>query len=175
MNFLTRDKYRFHDVELSSSVEYAYQALAIDERRKFFAPTIWQQRQAGIEAGQRLEQAWFPGVHMDVGGGYKDASLADGALRWMVERARGAGLAIDDSYLDQITNADPLGVQHESWSSFYRAIPAAARPIGLGANGQRPGLDRESVSDSALTRHDKHRPPYRPANLLDYFRRQPRN
>ena len=35
-------KYRFHDVKLSGQIKYAYHALAVDERRKFFAPAIWE-------------------------------------------------------------------------------------------------------------------------------------
>src|SRR5262245_42812761 len=39
---LNRDKYKYHDVRLTPSVENAYQALAIDEHRKPFAPTLWE-------------------------------------------------------------------------------------------------------------------------------------
>ena len=38
---LTRNKYKFHDVQLSSTVENAYQALAIDERRAPFEAARW--------------------------------------------------------------------------------------------------------------------------------------
>jgi uncharacterized protein (DUF2235 family) len=172
MNLLTAGRYRFHDVTLSSRVEYAYQALAIDERRRFFRPAIWEQRQEGIHAGQKLEQMWFPGVHMDVGGGYKDSSLADCALDWMVEKARGAGLVIDDDYLGEISHPNDLGPQHESWTSFYKTIPAVSRPIGLGSNGQRPNEDGESVSQAAINRHDGYSPPYRPNNLIEYVSRR---
>jgi uncharacterized protein (DUF2235 family) len=53
--------WQFHDVQLSRLVDYAYQALAIDEKRKPFQPAIWEQ-QAGSGA-QVLEQIWFAGVH----------------------------------------------------------------------------------------------------------------
>ena len=32
--FLNKNKYRYHDVDLNSNIEHAYQALAIDERRR---------------------------------------------------------------------------------------------------------------------------------------------
>ena len=39
---LNEAKYKFHDYTLSSHVRYAYHALAIDERRALFVPTLWQ-------------------------------------------------------------------------------------------------------------------------------------
>lgn len=35
-------KYRFHDVTISSQIRYAYHALAVDERRSIFVPTLWE-------------------------------------------------------------------------------------------------------------------------------------
>lgn len=86
-------KYRFHDVTLSSSVTFAYHALAIDEKRHAFRATLWEQSDKGRAAGQTLEQAWFPGVHSDVGGGYALAGLSDEAFHWMSAKAAAAGLA----------------------------------------------------------------------------------
>ena len=63
---LNKGKYRFHDVDLNPNIENAYHALALDERRKPFTPNLWQ-RPANW-AGQ-IEQAWFAGVHCNVGGG----------------------------------------------------------------------------------------------------------
>ena len=34
-----------------------------------------------------LVQAWFPGVHSNVGGGYSPDGLANEALHWVVEKA----------------------------------------------------------------------------------------
>ncbi|OZB67917.1 MAG: hypothetical protein B7X36_15385 [Thiomonas sp. 14-64-326] len=42
LRFWTKPLYEFHDVALSSHVRYGYQALALDERRKPFVPTLWQ-------------------------------------------------------------------------------------------------------------------------------------
>ena len=86
---LTRHKYQFHDTELSGSVAQACHALAIDERRAPFEPTLWAYRP---KPGQTVEQVWFAGVHSDVGGGYPDTGLADITLEWMIDRAQGAGL-----------------------------------------------------------------------------------
>ena len=76
----------FHDTDLSTHVDGAFHALAIDEKRKAFVPTLWtQQPHAG---NQVLEQVWFSGVHSDVGGGYADSGLSDIALLWMMAKAR---------------------------------------------------------------------------------------
>ena len=43
----------------------------------------------------KVVQAWFSGVHMDVGGGYPDGEceLSDLTLNWMKRNAEGRGLA----------------------------------------------------------------------------------
>src|SRR5690606_16121474 len=60
------NKYAYHEVGLNDAIEHAYHALAIDERRKPFAPSIWRRPEGWTGV---LEQAWFPGVHSNVGGG----------------------------------------------------------------------------------------------------------
>lgn len=44
---------------------------------------------------QRLERG-FVGAHSDIGGGYADGDLSDLALMWMVQRAREAGVAMNE-------------------------------------------------------------------------------
>jgi len=72
---LINRRWQFHDTDLSTTVDAAFQALAIDEKRPPFEPAIWSQQPDAV--GQRLEQVWFAGVHCDVGGGYPDSTLAD--------------------------------------------------------------------------------------------------
>jgi hypothetical protein len=66
--------WQFHDTRLSSWVDAAFQALAIDEERSSFGPTPWT---SDPRADQHVEQVWFAGVHSDVGGGYPDPALAE--------------------------------------------------------------------------------------------------
>ena len=61
--------YGFLDTGLHPDVRNAYQALAIDEKREQFPPTLWTSAPAD---GQTVEQIWFTGVHGDVGGGESD-------------------------------------------------------------------------------------------------------
>lgn len=73
-----------HKLRVPKHVEYAYHALALDERRQSFRPT----RQLNAY------EVWFRGVHSDVGGGNGNAGLASIALRWMLRKAQAAGLPI---------------------------------------------------------------------------------
>jgi hypothetical protein len=57
-----------------SDIEYAFQALAIDEKRMTFPPTLWHKTTDGPLKG--LQQCWFPGVHSNIGG-QQDSSISD--------------------------------------------------------------------------------------------------
>jgi uncharacterized protein (DUF2235 family) len=138
-DWLTK-RWSFHDTTLSSHVRNAFHALAIDERRKPFRPTLWQQ-QAGVD--QTLEQRWFAGAHCDVGGGYADPALAELALQWMVEKARDCGLAFDPAPACDRANA--LGEIHDSYKSFYELLGPYQRPLQA---------DGGAVSESVLARRD---------------------
>ena len=76
--------YRFHTVALDPNIHYAFQALAIDERRGNFQPAIWRRNPSA--PNQILEQVWFPGAHSNVGGGYANHGLSDTAFLWMLSR-----------------------------------------------------------------------------------------
>jgi uncharacterized protein (DUF2235 family) len=102
-------KCRFHDVRLSTIVESAYHAVAIDERRWPFRPTLWELNETHLARNAEslkkdgtllYEQKWFPGVHSNVGGGYPNAGLSDCSLQWMAEKAGERGLNADLSRID---------------------------------------------------------------------------
>ena len=112
-------RYGFLDTRLSSTVHGAYQALAIDERRMAFPPTLWATDTA---PGQILEQVWFSGCHSSVGGGGSGSVLSDIPLAWMLNKAATHGLQIDPALqssfrpLDANRALEPI---EESW----RAVP----------------------------------------------------
>jgi len=129
LNALGREKYQFHDVTLPRGVINAYQALAIDEKRADFVPSVW----AKNSASQTVEQQWFPGVHTNIGGGYADNGIANHALQWMVEKADAVGLRTDKSYLAHY-KADHRGAIYESRKGFYKLKKPYLREIGTGIN-----------------------------------------
>lgn len=139
---INRDKYKYHDVQLTSQIENAYQALAIDERRKPFAPNLWTRPKGWT--GQ-LEQAWFAGVHSNIGGGYSPDGLANEALHWLIEKAEALGLAFDQAYLEHFKPCFNSTL-NESTKGIYQVLGTHVRPLGSHA------ADGEAIHQSALDR-----------------------
>ncbi len=138
------------DTSLSPLVDYAYQALAIDEMRCEFPPTLW----AGNPApGQTLEQVWFTGVHSDVGGGEPDTAagataLSDITLAWMMSKAAALGLGFyPDTVHQYVFPVDPkwaLDTLHSSWNilcGFPRRRSIAANAVLANTVKIRCGFD----------------------------------
>lgn len=155
---------QFHDTDLSSRIDFAYQALAIDEKRKNFQATLWHQQPHST--GQVLEQCWFPGVHSDVGGGYPENQngLSDIALQWMLDKAENCGLSFNPIDL----NPDYNGFMHETYKGFYKLQPRFYRPIAIAADNK--AKTNESLHPVVMERY-QHDKTYRPKNLVDYLRR----
>ncbi|MBD1917303.1 MULTISPECIES: DUF2235 domain-containing protein [Cyanophyceae] len=110
---LLNKKYEFHDHQLSNIIDHALHAVAIDEMRKVFDFTPMQQSQKNIDAGQTLQQVWFPGDHGAVGGGeFASLPLADGALLWMIDTIQTTldlGLKFDLNPLQRApTSSNPI-------------------------------------------------------------------
>ncbi|OCL12985.1 hypothetical protein AOQ84DRAFT_352232 [Glonium stellatum] len=76
--------YAFVDTSVPPMVEHAIHAIALDEDRKPFMPTIWELPDP--KPGQTLTQVWFAGAHADVGGSYDDTRAADITLIWMISQ-----------------------------------------------------------------------------------------
>lgn len=157
------DYYRFHDTGLSGIVEHAYQALAIDEHRKMFAPTLWTKRPDHTT----VEQRWFVGAHANVGGGYRRDSLPDIALRWIQDRAEACGLVMQQQI--PVKPGAHLAEVRDSFREFmygvyalFRAVQRYYRTIG--------GTINETVDDSVWARWQAD-PTYRPPSIGRYLTR----
>jgi len=174
LRFVARKRFEFHDVALSSWVDHAYHALAIDERRKPFEPTLWGAKPPEPNAPpQTLEQVWFSGVHSNVGGGYPDAGLSDIAFGWMVEKAKGAGLAFDEKFVQSRIRGRPDATIYDSLKG-WRVFGKLEREIG------KDVLDKDGnvlISNQSLhpSVHERLkaalRPPYEPPNLRRFLDR----
>src|SRR5207244_530035 len=127
LNF--RRYYGFHDTGLGAHVERAFHAVALDERRKNFVPTLWTQAPEGKARGQELKQVWFSGVHSDVGGGYAEHGSSDIPLAWMASVVS-PHLDIDFDYLKlrrDLRSKWALGDLHESYTGFWTRLPDSER------------------------------------------------
>jgi len=107
-------------------VKYGYHAVSLDERRKKFPVSLWQEE--GVPPDQTIEQTWFAGVHSDVGGWYEERGLSDTALVWMLEKAVGVGLRLRDGWRANLS-PDPNGAIHESRVGFWRLWRPVTRLI----------------------------------------------
>lgn len=123
-----RYRFKFHDTTLGDHIQRAYHALAIDERRGPFKPTLWRENKAS--GNQVVEQLWFPGVHSNIGGGYIDRGLSDRAFLWVCLNARKAGLGFKADYMSLRVNPDYHGELRNSRVRLYRLLPWRTRVIG---------------------------------------------
>lgn len=156
-----RTKYQFHDVALSRIVRRAYHAVAIDERRKSFAPSLWEGAPA---PGQVVDQVWFAGVHSDVGGGYAQHALSDIPFLWMQQKAVEAGVDFDVRYVETHVGPDYRGPIHNSLTGLFRLLGRRVRAMGKDV-GHREAVDSAPVLrllDASIS--------YAPPNLTAYLR-----
>lgn len=157
---LLDDKDEFYDTKIGSNVRIARHALAIDEFRTDFSPTVWIPRD-----NLDLKQVWFAGAHSNVGGSYPPDTggwqLSDIALEWMMREAATAGLTLEP-HLKQGLRAKATATLHVSRRSFYRIKKKLFRPIDHG-NGNI--LLHRTVKE----RWDRDKK-YRPKNLTDYVK-----
>jgi hypothetical protein len=119
-------RYSFQDIRLSRNVRHARHALALDEMRSPFASTLWSE---DIDRSQTLKQVWFPGAHGDVGGGYSERGLSNGALLWMVEEA---STVVDIEWREGAFNdvvESPTDVLHDSCTGIYRQLSPTPRSV----------------------------------------------
>ncbi|GLH73296.1 hypothetical protein GETHLI_17980 [Geothrix limicola] len=158
-----QDAFRFADTKLSDKVLNGFHAVALDERRDDFVPTLW-------DPADRIRQVLFPGAHADVGGGYPSANgesgLSDGALKWMAQQLGQVGLTFRPGWLDGI-QPNATATAHQPWAALPWCLPG----VRLGPRTFPSGLsldasiqERQSAS-AVLCEPDRTPAPYRPTNL----------
>ena len=158
---LNEAKYKFHDYTLSSHVKYAYHALAIDERRALFLPTLWEKSDTVMrdtDHPQVMEQRWFAGVHSNIGGGYADSGLSDISLNWLMQKAAGAGLCYHEPSVIQIAPKataelrNSYTLRYWFWRPTWRKIDTA------------DAKSNQTIDESVWQRYDADEK-YRPQNM----------
>jgi uncharacterized protein (DUF2235 family) len=166
----------FHDTT-ARNIRHAYHALAIDERRGPFAPSVWTEKD---EVCREMKQVWFSGAHSNVGGGYPNTKLSDIAFRWMMQQAQRHGLELSQGW-DRVPDAiDPrFDVNPEdSFKLPYRLAHAVFRLVGQPWKYLRPlasefrdvgrgkaNAVEERIHESAVKRFEEHLKSYNPTHL----------
>jgi len=144
----------FYDTKMGENVSIARHALAIDEQREDFSPTIWTPR-----PGVDLKQVWFSGVHTDIGGSYPPdrktgISASDTPLAWMLDEAESAGLKVEPHIRGSLTEGEN-GQLHQSRKHVYRFKDPLHRPLVIDDKPTRihPSVKSRFLADS------RYRPP----------------
>lgn len=178
---ISRSNYGFLETDLRINNTRAFHAIAIDEHRKAFAPTLWTKTVEKNHADDtppprpldQVEQRWFVGAHADVGGGYENGMLAQLPLNWLMQKATKHGLTFKGNLLlDSEEIRSPI---HNSFKEmafglyrlfhffipYYRTIGAAPTE----KEGKVTTTINETIDASVFERWRK-MPSYRPKNLV---------
>lgn len=170
---------QFLNTGLRVSNKFAFHALAIDEHREAFAPTLWTKDTPKVPDSDdppprpldQVEQRWFVGAHANVGGGYQNDLLAQVPLKWIIGKATQHGLAFKrDVELDGDCLKSPIC---DSYAEFMNgAYKFVSRPF-FREIGQQPIDDGNSVRttinetiDQSVFARWKDDATYRPPNLV---------
>jgi uncharacterized protein (DUF2235 family) len=130
---LSRRMLKFHNTNLSVTVEHSYQALAMDEYRRPYWAVLWTEFRPDAPAPadtltdqappphlRWIEQRWFPGAHANVGGGYRSDALPNRPLMWLQAKARARGLAFRRLASEADSCSDVLPT--DSYGSFLHGL-----------------------------------------------------
>jgi uncharacterized protein (DUF2235 family) len=162
MNDSRTDAFRFTDTRLSPKVEHGFHAMALDEKRTDFTPTLW-------DAADNVIQMVFPGAHADVGGGYptqnNESGLSDIALEWMVEQLKTVGVRFGQPiYTPFAPNAK--GVAHKPWQHPPFNVSGKAKPRNLKGSGipEHPSIQARMKAGPVVAEPGESPAPYAPTN-----------
>ncbi len=182
---ISRSQFDYLQTGLFIPIQNGYHALAIDEHRSDFAPTLWTVRHPKDPSARmppprplsNVEQRWFVGAHANVGGGYETDLLAQAPLRWMMQKAEAQGLSFrSEVALDGDALKAPI---IDSYHSFVEGVYAVFsrplyRPIGpepdVRENGTHTNVN-ETIDASVFQRW-RADPKYRPVNLVEWAQRK---
>lgn len=155
-------RYKFHDMQLSSLVRSARHAVAVDERRVFYKPALWDNLDGkeGLNKGnddsplRNYQQMWFIGNHGIVGGSAEAQQLAAIPLMWVLN---GAGRLTRDKHVifppvaeNPLVDADEIVPKSFILKSWRK--------------GPRP--EQAHHIHHTVTKRMRARPDYRPGSLV---------
>lgn len=173
---ISRSTFGFLHTGLRQSIDNGYHAIAVDEHRKDFAPTLWTVRKPHDPKAvvpkprtiESVEQRWFTGAHANVGGGCESDILAQAPLRWMMKKGSGHGLAWrQDVEIDGDLLTAPVSDSYKEFakglyskvsSRFYRELGGEPKKLDDGTHSTINETIDASVFDRWRNSAD-YRPP----------------
>ncbi|SPN99730.1 uncharacterized protein DNG_02581 [Cephalotrichum gorgonifer] len=118
---------RFASLDVHPGVDYAFHALALDEWRTAFGPTLWSLHPDNKHT--ELRQVWFPGSHSNVGGGFEDQQIATIALAWMADQLTSVGVEFGRPEMQRIFYDVNSEAQSRPWGMGKIHNPSGATSI----------------------------------------------
>ena len=182
---VSRSSFDYLQTGLRIHILNGYHALAIDEHREDFAPTLWDVHRSNNEKAvfamprtlASVEQRWFVGAHANVGGGYETDLLAQAPLRWIMEKAQSHGLQFRSEV--EIDGDALKAPTVDSYALFgrglYKLVSSPLYRIIGQEPEQRPDGSHTNVNETVDTSvFDRWRadPEYRPKNLIEWAERK---
>lgn len=176
---LWNSRHQFHDTDLSSLVQSARHAVAIDEMRTMFEVTPWSNLDATRDTNGRItgpglnkddtspdrpyQQMWFAGDHSMVGGTGQLRGLTSITLDWIADGARRVGLRLrnDPPVLDAAPDPMHPGPEQHDRDALRVIAPDLLRRRKL-------LYTHTDVAPSVIDRI-RGTPGYRPDNLRTHF------
>lgn len=169
--------YKFLETDIRITNKNVYHALAIDEHRKKFAPTLITKPKGNLAEPRKIEnveQRWFVGAHANVGGGYQSDLLAQRPLQWIMCKASIHGLEFHKEPKDIIDDETTYPDINDSYAAFLggllKFLPFSKRyyrQIG-GPESQEEGTSINETIDYTVFQRWNKKADYRPKNLLDW-------
>ncbi|TDZ19192.1 Uncharacterized protein Cob_v007544 [Colletotrichum orbiculare MAFF 240422] len=173
---------RFASLRVHRNVRHAFHALALDEWRKDFTPTLWampdEKNEADAKRGRgqvkkrtkerktQLRQVWFPGSHSDVGGGGNDLHIATISLAWMADQLSSVGVEFAPKEMRRLFGAVELEAATARWALGRTFAPPLITSI--------PDILRDGISYpvNALLGWNRHRGTRQPGLTKDDHKKQ---
>jgi uncharacterized protein (DUF2235 family) len=180
---ISRSTFGWLHTGLRRPIENAFHAMAVDEHRFDFSPTLWTVHKSKDPNAKMpdprsltsVEQRWFVGAHANVGGGYQSDLLAQIPLKWIMKKAFSHNLAFKNSVdLDDGASVADIKDSYREfmWGVYSKLSWQYYRPIGEAPlkreDGDGTDINVNETIDVSVFDRFRTVPTYRPPGLLNW-------
>ncbi len=162
---IANTRHQFHDTHLTKMVKSARHAVALDERRTFYEPSLWENLDSGPGGGlnnrqtgddRRFQQMWFVGDHRILGGRSEAGGLVSYPLQWIIDGAKNYDMELkSDATIPKDTpDAKQTAPEMNNPKGFYKLSPGLLD----WRTGPTKDADRHPSIDERITADPLYRP-----------------